>query len=123
VGWGQAKVVGKELLGDFFFGDDNASQNRLPNAIADLLSSAGYVGILLKLGLLLWLFFKSRAHRNYFRTALFLFMMIYQFTGSCLGNLAEYVVFAFALSPAFPEFEVAPSSQRNEVLVVQPLVN
>jgi hypothetical protein len=43
--------------------------------------------------------------RNYYRLLLFTFIFIYQFTGSFITNVAEYVIWIMAFTPVFREFD------------------
>jgi hypothetical protein len=60
----------------------------------------------LRLGLEIWLFFRTGVRYNYYRLSLFLFIFIYQFTGSFIMNIAEYVCWAMAFKKGiFEEFD------------------
>jgi hypothetical protein len=43
---------------------------------------------------------------NYYRLLLFLFVFIYQFTGSFITNVAEYVIWILAFTNTFHQFDV-----------------
>jgi hypothetical protein len=107
VGFGQIKVVGIDIINQFW---DNGG--RLPCAIAETMAQFGFVGIGLRLGLELLFFYKTRVWKNYFRLALFLYIFVYQFTGSYLTNIAEYMIWILAFSPVFPEFAVEQSPEK-----------
>lgn len=96
VGLGQIKVLGQELIP---WGD-----NRLPSAGAETLAIFGILGLAAKLLLEMFLFVRTRVNTNAFRLSLFLFAFLYQFTGSFLTNIAEYVIWILAFSNVFPEF-------------------
>jgi hypothetical protein len=102
VGFGQIKILGAELTDSFFGGGGG----RLPCAIAETLAQFGVVGLVLRLGLQVYLFNRTKVTSNYYRLGLFLFMFVYQFTGSYITNIAEYVIWILAFSPLFPEFAV-----------------
>jgi hypothetical protein len=102
VGFGQIKIVGLDMT-ERFFGGGNG---QLPCAIAETMAQFGFVGVAVRLGLELSFFYKTRVWKNYFRLALFLYIFVYQFTGSYLTNIAEYVIWILAFSPVFPEFAV-----------------
>ncbi len=107
VGFGQIKVVGIDIINQFW---DNGG--RLPCAIAETMAQFGFFGIGLRLGLELWFFYKTRVWKNYFRLALFLYIFVYQFTGSYLTNIAEYMIWILAFSPVFPEFAVELAAEK-----------
>ena len=112
VGFGQAKVLGLDVFRNFyrthqFTVHDVAS----PNSMGDLLATLGLLGVGIKLFLETYFFFKTRVFSNYYRLALFLFVFVYQFTGSFITNIAEYVIWILAFTPGlFPEFDKKPAS-------------
>ncbi|MBC7536218.1 MAG: hypothetical protein H7258_11050, partial [Ferruginibacter sp.] len=53
-----------------------------------------------------FLFFYTKVWTNYFRLLLFIFIFIYQFTGSFVTNIAEYVIWILAFTNVFVEFDV-----------------
>jgi hypothetical protein len=69
------------------------------------------VGAALRILLQIGLFFKTKVHRNHYRFALFTFMFIYQFTGSFLTSLPEYVIWILCFSPVFPQFNTSLARQ------------
>jgi hypothetical protein len=107
VGFGQIKIVGIDLINQFW---DNGG--RLPCAIAETLAQFGFVGLGLRLGLQLYLFYRTEVASNYYRLALFIYIFVYQFTGSYLTNIAEYVIWILAFSPVFPEFAVEKMQEK-----------
>lgn len=78
---------------------------RLPNAIAETIASLGWVGLAVRLGLQLWLFFGARVWQNSFQLCLFLVPFLYQFVGSYLVNVPEFVMWALAANRSFPELD------------------
>jgi hypothetical protein len=106
VGFGQIKVVGIDLINQFW---DNGG--RLPCAIAETMAQFGFVGLAVRLGLQLAFFYHTKVWRNYYRLALFIYIFVYQFTGSYLTNIAEYMIWILAFSPVFPEFSVERSRE------------
>jgi hypothetical protein len=104
-GAGQIKVIGVELFNTFYLNTYTPDQLAIPNNIGDTLAQCGLLGVMMKLGLELYFFFKSKVYNNYYRLALFLFIFIYQFTGSFITNTAEYMIWIMAFyTPLFPEF-------------------
>ncbi|MGZ5242366.1 MAG: hypothetical protein ACXWW0_00725 [Bacteroidia bacterium] len=77
---------------------------RIPNAAAETIIYFGYIGFAIRIGLQLFLFIKTKVYRHPFRLWLFLFVFIYQFTGSYITNFAEYLIWMLAFSSLFPEF-------------------
>jgi hypothetical protein len=71
----------------------------LPNAIAETIATFGWIGLAVRLGLQVWLFWAARVWRNDWQTAMFLTMFVFQFGGSFLTNFAELSIWALAASP------------------------
>ena len=104
VGVGQFKLVGRETLIGYYRYMNIPDVVRLPNAMAETLVTFGWLGFVGKL-LLQWiLFFKTQVYKNLLQCALFLFVFIYQFTGSYLVNTTEYMLWILAFVPIFPMF-------------------
>ena len=101
-GFGQAKLMLESYI---TYSDRFIHQFRLTNVVASTFATFGIVGLLARFSLEVYLFFRIRVYASYFRLMLFLFMFVYQFTGSYLTNIAEYVVWVLAFTPLFPELE------------------
>lgn len=103
-GLGQPKHVGKAFVNRYYI-YSNIHITRVPNAVAETLSIYGWTGIALRFAAIFFLFYKTKVWTNYYRQLLFIFIFIYQFTGSYLFNPAEYILWVLAFSPAlFPRF-------------------
>lgn len=108
VGLGQIKILGHDLIINFYqYEGDFADIVRIPNAMGELLATYGIVGVIFKLSLEIYLFFKHSLHTNYFNFSLFLFVFIYQFTGSYLVNTAELLLWTTAIFVRFPELNAS----------------
>lgn len=104
-GAGQIRVLGQDLFNTFYVNHFTTDQLVIPNSIGDILAQYGLLGVVIKLSLEIYFFVKTKVHANIYRTSLFLFVFIYQFTGSFISNIAEYVIWLLAFSPIiFPEF-------------------
>jgi len=104
VGLGQVKVLGLELWKTFYQYNFSINEVAIPCAFSETLAVFGIVGIVLRIGIQIFFFFRTKVYTNYYRLALFIFIFIYQFTGSYIYNLAEYVIWILAFSPVFVEF-------------------
>lgn len=105
-GVGQIKVIAKEYIIEYYnYNPAEFPTVRIPNAMAETLVSFGIIGVVLRLGVQIHLFFKTKVYSNYFRSLMFFFVFIYQFTGSYLTNIAEYVIWALAFSYCFPQLD------------------
>jgi hypothetical protein len=105
VGLGQIKLMGQDIIRNYYlyYRDYNVA---IPNAAAETLAIFGWVGFILRLLVEMALFFYTKVWTNYFRLLLFFFMFIYQFTGSFITNVAEYVIWAMVFTSAFRQFDV-----------------
>jgi len=104
VGLGQVKVLGLELWRTFYLYNFSINEIAIPCAAAETLAVFGIVGVCLRIGLQIFLFVRTKVATNYYRLALFIFIFIYQFTGSYIYNIAEYVLWILAFTPVFEEF-------------------
>jgi hypothetical protein len=111
---GKAKTVGAftaayELIQNknFWFGIGLGQLNMadLPNAAAQTIAAFGYFGLILRLGIELVLFIKTKVYTNPYRVWLFLFVFLYQFTGSGLTNTVEYIIWALAFAPILSDLD------------------
>jgi hypothetical protein len=105
VGIGQIKIIGETTIRDYYlyYTDYRVA---IPNAVAETLAIFGWVGVSLRLAIEIFLFFHTRVWTNYYRLLLFLFIFIYQFTGSFITNAAEYVIWILAFTRAFQQFDI-----------------
>jgi hypothetical protein len=104
-GLGQIKVLGLELWREFYRYNFTINEIAIPNAVAETLAVFGIIGVCIRLGLEIILFFRTKVYNNYYRLLLFLFVFIYQFSGSFIYNIAEYVIWILAFSPVFSQFD------------------
>jgi len=104
VGPGQLKVLGRNIIIQYYRYVDMPPVVRIPNACAETIACFGYSGLIIRLATQVFLFFKTRVADNPFRLWLFLFLFLYQFTGSFITNPAEYIVWALVFAPVFPDF-------------------
>lgn len=104
-GFGQTKL----LLEKYVTKDDRFIHKfRLTNVVASTFATFGIMGLILRFCLEIYLFFRMRVYTSEFRLILFVFMFVYQFTGSYITNIAEYVVWVFAFVPIFYRHERKP---------------
>lgn len=105
IGLGQFKYLGEQILNDFYQYSVKTTVIRLPNCMAETMVAYGLVGLVLKIAIQLYLFFKTKVHANVFRVSLFLALFIYQFTGSFLFNSMEYILWVLIFIPRFSQFD------------------
>jgi hypothetical protein len=117
VGPGQTKSIGLEFFKEFYnYSNFTESDIGIPNGVGDTLATFGILGVLVRLTLQTIFFFKTRVYNNFYRLGLFLFVFIYQFTGSFITNIAEYIIWIMAFSPwLFKEFDKKNIYANNRV--------
>jgi hypothetical protein len=106
-GFGQFKLLGLARFREFYNSNHYTLHDVvIPNSIGDLLGALGLFGVAMKLFLEGYFFRRTRVFRNDYRLVLFLFIFVYQFTGSFISNIAEYAIWILAFKPdLFPEFQ------------------
>ncbi len=114
VGLGQIKIVGNDIIRNYYYYDVNMTVT-IPNAAAETLAIFGWTGLVLRIGLEVFLFFYTRVWTNYYRLVLFIFIFIYQFTGSFITNIAEYVIWILAFSNVFRQFNVSREKEPQAI--------
>jgi hypothetical protein len=114
VGPGQIKVFAHDLIINYYkYEGDFASIVRIPNAAAEWLATFGVVGLMAKLGLEVYCFFRYRLYRNVFNLSLFVFIFVYQFTGSYLVSPAEAMLWVIAIRSRFPAMDIENISRAK----------
>jgi len=113
IGLGQIKIKAADFIQQQYFFTHQFIPT-IPNAVAETWAVFGWTGMLLRILIEIVLFFHTKVWTNYYRLWLFLFIFIYQFTGSFITNVAEYVIWILAFTNIFAQFNVKtkmPSSQ------------
>jgi hypothetical protein len=64
----------------------------------------GFVGLAIRLIIEFLIFIKFKVYKNNYLLTLFLFLFIYQFTGSFITSTIEYVFWLLITIPIFREF-------------------
>ena len=119
IGLGQIKLVGDTIIRNYYLYNMDIIVT-IPNAAAETLAIFGWVGFLIRISIELILFFYTRVWTNYYRLALFFFMFIYQFTGSFVTNVAEYVIWILAFTNIFHQFDVKKENKDASVTLISP---
>jgi hypothetical protein len=114
IGLGQVKIAGADILRDYYLYNKDFVAT-IPNAVAETLTIFGWTGLVLRLFIELFFFFQTKVWTNYFRLWLFLFIFIYQFTGSFITNLAEYVIWILAFTNVFRQFDVQQHETKTSL--------
>ena len=113
VGIGQIKIMGEDIIRSYYLYDMNYVIS-IPNAVAETWAIFGWVGVTLRIFIEIFLFFYTKVWMNYYRLWLFFFVFIYQFTGSFITNMAEYVIWILAFTNVFRQFDTrAQGDSKN----------
>jgi hypothetical protein len=110
IGIGQIKLAGTNIIRDYYLYVNDFTAV-VPNAAAETLVIFGWVGFSIRFFTEIFLFFYTRVWTNYYRMLLFFFMFIYQFTGSFVTNIAEYVIWILAFTNVFQQFDVKENKE------------
>jgi hypothetical protein len=105
VGLGQLKLIGVKIWNDFYNTVFNVNAITIPNAVAETFAIYGIAGLIIRFSLEWYFFFRTKTYSNYYRLGLFIYIFIYQFTGSYFFNIAEYTIWTLAFSKVFEEFD------------------
>jgi hypothetical protein len=105
IGPGQIKILGFDLIRDYYRYGYGTTRVAIPNAAAETLAIFGWFGFVLRMLTECFFFIYTRVWRNYYRLLLFTFIFIYQFTGSFITNVAEYAIWIMAFTNVFREFD------------------
>lgn len=105
IGLGQVKIIGADIIREYYRYIMEFTAT-IPNATAETLAIFGWFGLVCRLAVEVFLFFHTRVWTNYYRLLLFSFIFIYQFTGSFVTNIAEYVIWILAFTNVFAQFDV-----------------
>jgi hypothetical protein len=105
IGFGQLKIIGEQTIRDFYNYDANYVIS-IPNTTAETVLMLGWVGLGIRIFVELFLFIYTKVWTNYYRFLLFFFIFIYQFTGSFITNITEYVIWILAFTNMFSQYDL-----------------
>lgn len=113
IGPGQLSLAGDDIIRGYYL-YHHTTPVAIPNAAAETLVLFGWTGFSLRFLLQLFLFWYTKVWTNYYRLLLFLFIFLFQFMGSYITNMAEYVIWILAFTNAFPALDVKHFSRRKK---------
>ncbi len=119
VGLGQIKIVAVDIVKKYYHYWGEIETVRIPNAVAETLAIFGISGVIIRFTLIIYLFFKTKVFLNDYRIALFIFVFVYQFTGSYITNIVEYVIWVLAFSNAFSLFNREYQTHNNSQVIAK----
>jgi len=105
IGFGQIKVIWSDVIRHYYMYGENFVAT-IPNAVAETYTILGWTGVGLRMLVEIFFFFQTRVWTNYFRLWLFLFIFTFQFAGSFITNVTEYVIWILAFTNVFEQFDV-----------------
>ncbi len=106
VGPGQVKILAHDFIVEYYqYYGEFAETVRIPNSMGEMMAVYGLYGFLLKLFFEIYFFVKLKVYNNLYSLSLFIFIFVYQFTGSFLSNAAEMGIWALAFASRLPDFE------------------
>jgi hypothetical protein len=114
VGFGQIKVIGHDIIINYYKYHEPHPVVRIPNTLAETLAMFGWTGFILRFILEIFLFFRTKVYSNIYRMAIFIFVFIYQFTGSFMFNIVELALWVIAFTPAFSQFNTGTFVKESE---------
>ncbi|GAB3512666.1 hypothetical protein GCM10027341_53680 [Spirosoma knui] len=108
VGAGQLKIIGNDIINMYYQYQEGSSNNirqavRIPNSVAETFAIFGFVGLFFRFGVIITLFIRTKVLTSSYRTLVFLYAFISQFTGGNVIYLAEYILWILAFSPILPD--------------------
>lgn len=113
VGPGQVKVLAHDLIINHYqYTGEFAEVVRIPNSMGEILATYGIYGFVLKIFFEIYFFIRTKVFHNLFALGLFVFIFIYQFTGSYIVNVAELGIWAlvFSYRPEIFQKQIDPSA-------------
>lgn len=113
IGPGQIKIIGDSIIKSFYHYPPEYGQVSIPSAFAETLALFGIVGVFFRLSIEIYLFYKTKVLNNYYQTLLFVYIFIYQFTGSYTSNIAEYVIWTLAFTNIFPQLDKGRTNNNS----------
>ena len=113
IGPGQIKIVAHDMIVNYYeYHGTLETVVRIPNSMAEMLAIYGVYGFVFKLFLEIYFFIKLRIYSNLYALVLFLFILIYQFTGSFITNIAELGIWAIVFGVRFIDFDTLPYQRK-----------
>ncbi len=113
VGPGQVKILAHDMIINYYnYSGDYAEIVRIPNSMGEILAVYGIYGFILKLVFEIYFFVRLKIYNNLYTLVLFLFIFIYQFTGSFVINVAELGIWAIVFNAKLSRFNI--SSLKTE---------
>lgn len=102
IGWGQIRIIGDSIIRDFYqYTHDPATKFGLPNILTEITTMFGFAGLTLVVLFQVLMFRVTKVYRSNFRSLIFWFIFIYQFTGSYSSSVMYYCYWVLAFSPRF----------------------
>jgi hypothetical protein len=105
IGWGQIHIVGHDIIQKFYNYPDSIEMGySLPNILCEIFCFTGVVGLAFFLFLQIYFYKKTRTKTSTYRSYIFWFIFIYQFTGSYSSSVLHYSLLIIAYSPSIDPY-------------------
>lgn len=119
IGWGHIKILGHEIISkQYNYGKSLNIRVTIPNATAEIFILLGYLGLFVKMFIEICLYRIMKVKYSRFRSLIFWFIFVYQFTGSFSSNLAEYILWIIAFT-RISDFDFASQNVLKLKFVVK----
>ncbi len=117
IGPGQVKIIAHDMIVNHYkYHGTLGEVVRIPNSMAEMLAIYGVYGFIFKLFMEIYFFVKKRTYINTYSLMLFLFIFIYQFTGSFISNVAELGIWAIVFCARFPDFDNISLNKKSNAI-------
>ena len=113
-GFGQVKLFMKDRLHSLWYQlTGSVNDFVLPSAWPDLIAHLGILGGLIKLFIEVFILFRFKVYKRIYGLFLWVFVFIYQFTGSFMTNQAEYIIWIMACISSIQFEKLGDDSRFN----------
>ena len=105
IGWGQIHVVGHDIIQRYYNYSDSVEVGYdLPNILCGIFCFTGIVGLVSFLFLQIYFYRKTKTKNSTYRSYIFWFIFIYQFTGSYTSSVLHYALLIIAYTPSIDPY-------------------
>lgn len=114
IGWGQIRTLGQDIIKNYYqYTHVPEHKFGLPNILTEITTMFGLFGLFCVLSIQMLLFFVTKVSKSTYRSLIFWFILIYQFTGSYSTSVLYYCFWVLAFSPKFDLLNVKKKSVEN----------
>jgi hypothetical protein len=100
IGWGNISKLGREFIHSFYnYSTGVEAGNTLPNIVIEIYTLTGIFGLSIYFFIQLYFYKKTSVKSSFYRSCIFWFIFIYQFTGSFSSSVLHYAFWVIAFTP------------------------